>query len=82
MPRTAGGALVGAFLAVSGAIMQGMTRNALASPEIMGVTNGSAFCNCDSICLFPGQSSFTLILWSFCWSRTGCIDRVWCRYSV
>ena len=23
--------------------MQGMTRNALASPEIMGVTNGSAF---------------------------------------
>ncbi|WP_345808160.1 iron ABC transporter permease [Bacillus pumilus] len=65
LPRTIGAALVGAFLAVSGAIMQGMTRNALASPEIMGVTNGSAFAIAIAFAFFPGQSSFTLILWSF-----------------
>ncbi|WP_077325054.1 FecCD family ABC transporter permease [Virgibacillus siamensis] len=43
LPRAVGAALVGAFLAVSGAIMQGMTRNPLASPSIMGVTDGAAF---------------------------------------
>lgn len=43
LPRTVSAALVGACLAVSGAVMQGMTRNPLASPEIMSVTHGSAF---------------------------------------
>lgn len=43
LPRTAAAALVGALLAVSGAIMQGMTRNPLAEPSIMGITSGSAF---------------------------------------
>ncbi|WP_353856688.1 iron ABC transporter permease [Bacillus sp. Bos-x628] len=65
LPRTVGAALVGAFLAISGAMMQGMTRNALASPEIMGVTNGSAFAIAIAFAFFPDQSSFTLILWSF-----------------
>ncbi|MFJ5964585.1 FecCD family ABC transporter permease [Bacillus sp. NPDC093026] len=65
LPRTVGAALVGAFLAISGAMMQGMTRNALASPEIMGVTNGSAFAIAIAFAFFPTQSSFTFILWSF-----------------
>ncbi|SHG48679.1 FecCD family ABC transporter permease [Ornithinibacillus halophilus] len=43
LPRAISAALVGAFLAVSGALMQGMTRNPLASPSIMGVTDGAAF---------------------------------------
>lgn len=34
---------IGAALAVSGALMQGITRNYLASPSIMGVSDGSAF---------------------------------------
>ncbi|WP_078394319.1 FecCD family ABC transporter permease [Shouchella patagoniensis] len=42
LPRALGAALVGSFLAVSGAIMQGMTRNALAEPSIMGVMDGAA----------------------------------------
>jgi iron complex transport system permease protein len=36
MPRAVAAAFVGAFLAVSGAIMQGMTRNPLASPPLWG----------------------------------------------
>jgi iron complex transport system permease protein len=43
MPRVLAGALVGAALAVAGAIMQGLTRNPLASPSILGVNAGAAF---------------------------------------
>ena len=43
LPRTLGAALVGAALAVSGAILQGITRNPLASPSILGVSDGAAF---------------------------------------
>nr|WP_272490901.1 iron ABC transporter permease [Mesobacterium pallidum] len=40
LPRLAMGALVGAGLAVSGAILQGLFRNPLADPGIVGVTAG------------------------------------------
>lgn len=43
VPRALAVLFVGAFLATAGAIMQGVTRNFLASPSIMGVTDGSAF---------------------------------------
>lgn len=42
MPRTAMGALVGAALAVSGAILQGLFRNPLADPTIVGVSAGAS----------------------------------------
>ncbi len=41
LPRTALGVLVGAGLAVSGAMMQGLFRNPLADPGIVGVTSGA-----------------------------------------
>lgn len=41
-PRMALGALVGAALAVSGAVMQGLFRNPLADPGIVGVSAGAA----------------------------------------
>ncbi|MCY9079053.1 FecCD family ABC transporter permease [Bacillus inaquosorum] len=65
LPRTAAAALVGALLAVSGAIMQGMTRNPLAEPSIMGVTSGSAFAISIEFAFFPGLSAMGLVLWSF-----------------
>ena len=43
LPRVIAAALVGAFLAVSGAIMQGITRNPIADPSIMGITQGATF---------------------------------------
>jgi iron complex transport system permease protein len=42
LPRTALGLLVGAALGVSGALMQGMTRNPLADPGLLGVAAGAA----------------------------------------
>ncbi|MBX8531166.1 iron-dicitrate ABC transporter permease FecC [Pseudomonas cichorii] len=42
VPRAACAALVGACLGVAGALMQGITRNRLASPSLFGVTAGAA----------------------------------------
>ncbi|WP_059104631.1 iron ABC transporter permease [Alkalihalobacillus shacheensis] len=42
IPRVMGAVIVGSVLAVSGALMQGMTRNALAEPSIIGITDGAA----------------------------------------
>ncbi len=42
LPRSLTGALVGAALAISGAITQAVTRNPLASPDLLGITQGAA----------------------------------------
>jgi iron complex transport system permease protein len=42
VPRTGVGMLVGAALGASGALMQGLTRNPLADPGILGVNAGAA----------------------------------------
>ena len=42
IPRTMLALLIGAALGLSGAVMQGVTRNPLADPGILGVTNGAA----------------------------------------
>jgi iron complex transport system permease protein len=42
LPRTILAALVGACLAVSGAMMQGLFRNPLADPALIGVSSGAA----------------------------------------
>lgn len=43
IPRIAAAAMVGALLATSGAIMQGLFRNPLADPALVGVSSGGAF---------------------------------------
>ena len=42
LPRVVLGALIGAALAVSGAVMQGLFRNPLADPGIVGVSSGAS----------------------------------------
>lgn len=42
LPRTLAAMLVGAALAVAGALLQGMIRNPLASPDVVGVTGGAS----------------------------------------
>ncbi|MFJ7664443.1 FecCD family ABC transporter permease [Lysinibacillus sp. NPDC097162] len=71
LPRVIGALLVGAFMAVSGALMQGMTRNYLASPSIMGVADGSVFVITICIIFLPGASSMTLIIYSLIGSALG-----------
>ncbi|GII91631.1 iron ABC transporter permease [Sinosporangium siamense] len=43
LPRALVGALAGAALATAGAIFQSLTRNDLASPDILGVESGAGF---------------------------------------
>lgn len=43
IPRTAIGVMAGVALGVAGALMQGHTRNPLADPGLLGVTQGAAF---------------------------------------
>jgi iron complex transport system permease protein len=65
MPRTVAAVLIGAMLAASGSIMQGMTRNPLASPQIMGVTSGATFMIAIALVFLPGISNVNLLLFSF-----------------
>lgn len=76
MPRAIGALLIGAFLAVSGAMMQGMTRNYLASPSIMGVSDGSAFVITLCTILVPSASSIEMIFFSLLGSLFG-VAVVW-----
>lgn len=43
LPRVLGAALIGAALAVAGTVMQGMLRNPMADPGIVGVSSGAGF---------------------------------------
>ncbi len=62
---------IGAALAVSGALMQGITRNYLASPSIMGVSDGSAFIITLCMVLLPQSTSIEMIIYSFIGSAFG-----------
>ncbi len=52
-PRTIVAALVGMALAVSGGILQGIMRNPLASPNIIGVSSGAGFAGILLLIMFP-----------------------------
>jgi iron complex transport system permease protein len=53
LPRTAMGLLIGTALGVSGAMMQGLFRNPLADPGIVGVSSGAALAAVLAIVLGP-----------------------------
>lgn len=54
IPRILLGALIGASLAVAGAVLQGLFRNPLADPGLVGVSSGAAFGAVTMIVLGPG----------------------------
>ncbi|WP_243414585.1 FecCD family ABC transporter permease [Sporosalibacterium faouarense] len=53
LPRTLVAALVGICLAISGAILQGVMRNPLAAPNIIGVSSGAGLMAYIILILFP-----------------------------
>jgi ferric citrate transport system permease protein len=53
LPRVLMAILVGSALAVSGGVVQGVTRNPLASPEIIGVVKGAALATVALLLLAP-----------------------------
>ena len=62
VPRTLAGVLAGAALGISGALMQGHTRNPLADPGILGVNAGAAFAVCVGIAGF-GITALSQQVW-------------------
>ena len=58
LPRVFVAVLVGANLAVSGAIFQAVTRNELASPFILGVSSGAGLAILLTLVLFSGLAVF------------------------
>src|SRR3712207_6546448 len=65
VPRALVAALVGAALAVAGAIIQGLTRNPLADPWILGIEAGAAFAVVCSVFLLGASSLTTYALFAF-----------------
>ncbi|WNQ11906.1 iron ABC transporter permease [Paenibacillus aurantius] len=63
VPRACIAAVVGASLAVAGALMQAVTRNPLASPSLFGVNAGAAFAIVFSVA-FLDLSGLTTFTWT------------------
>ncbi|MFF5248046.1 FecCD family ABC transporter permease [Streptosporangium sp. NPDC000095] len=61
IPRTAIGVMAGIALGVAGALMQGHTRNPLADPGLLGVTQGAAFAMVLSIIVLGVTSPYGYI---------------------
>jgi iron complex transport system permease protein len=65
VPRALIAALVGASLGVAGAIMQGLTRNPLAEPGILGINAGAALAVVGAVFVLGVSSLTTYALFAF-----------------
>jgi iron complex transport system permease protein len=65
LPRVIAAAVIGAAFAVAGALMQGVTRNPLADPGILGINAGATFMVVLCFAFFPNLPYSALILLSF-----------------
>ncbi|OAH57670.1 iron ABC transporter permease [Domibacillus aminovorans] len=72
LPRIIISVLVGAALAVSGCVMQGLSRNALADPGILGINAGAGLVVMLYVALLPTQTvSSVLLLPVLAWLGAG-----------
>ncbi|WP_416730454.1 FecCD family ABC transporter permease [Fictibacillus sp. JL2B1089] len=65
LPRELGAAIVGAAFAVSGAIMQGMTRNPLADPGLLGLNAGASLALACVFAFHTEANYLTVMILSF-----------------
>jgi iron complex transport system permease protein len=65
LPRMLVAALVGVALGMSGAIMQGLSRNPLADPDLVGISSGASLMAILLIVVFPAVSSSYVPLAAF-----------------
>ncbi|UII55466.1 iron ABC transporter permease [Cytobacillus spongiae] len=61
LPRIIVALMVGIALAVSGAILQGMIRNPLASPDILGITGGAAVAVVSFLAFFSDENNALIV---------------------
>ncbi len=59
IPRNIAAVIVGMALAVSGAIIQGVTRNGLADPALIGLNSGGILCASINLCTFTRYFVFS-----------------------
>lgn len=71
LPRALMGVLIGASFAVAGAMMQGMTRNPLASPGLMGLNAGANFFLVVALVITPTLGFTGLVILSFAGAAFG-----------
>lgn len=73
LPREVAAIAVGAALAVSGAIMQGLTRNPLADPGLFGLTAGANVALAITIALLPTANYFLTMIVCFIGATVGAV---------
>lgn len=71
IPRAIAGMMVGLCFAVSGAIMQGLTRNPLADSGLLGINAGANFMIAVCFAFFPGMPFMKLIIFAFLGAAIG-----------
>lgn len=62
LPRLIAAGAAGAALAIAGAILQRMTANPLASPEVLGVSGGASMGYAAAVFIFSAPTAITLAL--------------------
>lgn len=91
LPRVLLSLLVGAALGMSGALLQGIIRNPLASPDVIGITGGAAVAAVGFVTLLGGAVSIkllplfaivgalvtTLIIYILAWKKES-VRSAWC----
>ncbi|OOM10378.1 FecCD family ABC transporter permease [Clostridium saccharobutylicum] len=65
LPRAIMSIVIGGNLAVAGVLMQGITRNPLASPQVFGINSGAAFFAVASMAIFPNLADNSLVYFAF-----------------
>lgn len=73
IPRTVAGVLAGAALGLAGALMQGHTRNPLADPGILGITQGAGLGVVLAVYTFGITTLFGFIWFGFAGSLIGAL---------
>ncbi len=71
LPREIAAIFVGAALAVSGAMMQGMTRNPLADPSLLGLTAGANAALAMTVAFIPAANYFGIMIACFVGAAIG-----------
>lgn len=71
LPREIAAIFVGAALAVSGAMMQGMTRNPLADPGLLGLTAGANAALAFTLAFIPAANYFGIMVACFIGAAAG-----------
>ncbi|TXK85066.1 iron ABC transporter permease [Paenibacillus sp. N3.4] len=71
LPRELAAILIGSAFAISGAIMQGVTRNPLADPGLLGLTSGANMALALTFVFLPGLNYFGIMVACFLGAALG-----------